>query len=216
MRRYADSRCSTDPILIPTLKVGSKDQWATVAGRMRFIHFPANGNEPARSGPGVANMLENAYKMYLLDFETAYINSQQNIRMRMQQQQQQQQQGVTTQFATFSMDQQNALLTYARKPSDELWKTGVSKKVIGFLDQNRAYLQKLGSERGMFPNRPGNNNTTSWLPQIGQSPGGQQPQNAIRVGIPHPQPGQAYKWCQERKAEFISCELVLTIFEFFY
>ena len=181
-------------------------------------------------------MLENAYKMYLLDFETAYVNSQQNIRMRMQQQQQQQQQAVATQFATFSMEQQNALLTYARKPSDELRKTGVSEKVIGFVDQNRAYLQKLGGERGMFPNRPGNNNTTSLPPQIGQSPGGQQPQNAIRapgqpnqnpavqnminlataVGIPHPQLGQAYKWCQERKAEFISRESVFTIFEFFH
>ncbi|KAI9568642.1 hypothetical protein HD554DRAFT_2021859 [Boletus coccyginus] len=53
--------------------VNLRDLWAIIGGRLGFIQLPRNDSEPARSGPGIAQQLQNIYDQCLQLFESAYI-----------------------------------------------------------------------------------------------------------------------------------------------
>lgn len=55
--------------------------WAVIGGRLGFVQFPGNESEPGRSGPGIAQQLQNTYDQYLQHFESAYVLTVRNRQM---------------------------------------------------------------------------------------------------------------------------------------
>ncbi|KAI0073671.1 hypothetical protein K474DRAFT_1649179 [Panus rudis PR-1116 ss-1] len=51
----------------------NEDPWSIIAANLGFVNFPANGTEPARSGPGAATRVHQVYCMYLRGFDYAYL-----------------------------------------------------------------------------------------------------------------------------------------------
>lgn len=51
------------------------DLWPVVGAKLGFTQFPGSDTEPARSGPGVAQHLENIYRRYLLQFDMMFVSS---------------------------------------------------------------------------------------------------------------------------------------------
>lgn len=58
-----------------TKVMNNLDAWAIIGGRLDFVQFPATKDEPAKSGPGVAQKLQHVYKEYLLLFDQTYLRS---------------------------------------------------------------------------------------------------------------------------------------------
>lgn len=52
--------------------------WAVIGGRLNFVQFPGTDSDPARSGPGIAQQLQNTYEHHLQHFENAYIMTVKN------------------------------------------------------------------------------------------------------------------------------------------
>ncbi|KAI0072959.1 hypothetical protein K474DRAFT_1723895 [Panus rudis PR-1116 ss-1] len=51
----------------------NEDPWSIIAANLGFVNFPANGTEPARSGPDPATRVHHVYCMYLRGFDYAYL-----------------------------------------------------------------------------------------------------------------------------------------------
>lgn len=51
------------------------DAWEVIGGRLDFVQFPGNQDEPPKSGPGVAQKLKHVYQEYLLLFDQTYLRS---------------------------------------------------------------------------------------------------------------------------------------------
>ncbi|KAG6336362.1 hypothetical protein ID866_2719 [Astraeus odoratus] len=77
-----------------SMSVTSREYWSVIGGRMGFVQFPGNENDPPRCGPVIAQQLQHTYKEHLLQFESAYVMTMRNRQQ--QQSQQQQPMGVTT------------------------------------------------------------------------------------------------------------------------
>ncbi|KAG5641821.1 hypothetical protein DXG03_004140 [Asterophora parasitica] len=157
-------------------KVHSMELWNVIGGRMGFVQFPGTDAEPAKSGPGVAQRLAQVYKEYLAGFDQVYINSFIESRIknanaearRLAAQQQQQAQeaaqraaaaasanggGPSTQMQArhiMNAQQMQMVIGYANQSADELRRAGVQDKIIQFVEQNRAHLQRTVREQGMF------------------------------------------------------------------
>lgn len=49
--------------------------WPIIGARMGFVQFPGTSSEPATSGPGVAQQLQNIHSEYLAQFDSIYVHS---------------------------------------------------------------------------------------------------------------------------------------------
>ncbi|GLB40609.1 hypothetical protein LshimejAT787_0804800 [Lyophyllum shimeji] len=151
-------------------KVHSKDLWNVIGGRMGFVQFPGSDTEPAKSGPAIAQRIAQVYKEYLAGFDQVYINSVIDSRRKMQaaaavqaqaaaaangnggpSQAQPQNRGLLT------AQQMQMVLGYANQSVEELRRQGVQERIIQFVENNRAHLQRTLMEqkafRGQFQNQ---------------------------------------------------------------
>ena len=137
----------------------SKELWSVIGARMGFVSFPASENEPATSGPGVAQRLAQVYKEYVAGFDQVYINSVAESRRKMLANNNPQAaptvgSGNPTQpqsiRGTLSPQHMQMMVMYANKPVAELRALNLGDKMISFIEANRPYLQRALIEQGMF------------------------------------------------------------------
>jgi hypothetical protein len=185
--------------------VHANDLWSVIGGKLGYVHFPG---EPPKSGPGVAQQVANIYKEYLAAFDTVYIQSVMDAKRKQafaNQQSvangQQNQQGSGSGQINQIRPPQNAqamqqMLVYANVPPQELRARGVPEKMILFIEQRRADLQRTAAQqqafRGMLSKnnqqveqagnpasafsltqQPQNPSLPNSMPQTGQRPGPQ-------------------------------------------
>lgn len=136
---------------------------------MGFVQFPGTESEPAKSGPGVAQRLAQVYKEYLAGFDQVYITSVIDSRRKMQAAAAVQQAQAQAQAAAASgsgsgnggpsqpqhrgplnAQQMQTVIGYANLSVEELRAQGVQEKIISFVENNRAHLQRTVMEQGMF------------------------------------------------------------------
>ena len=154
-----------------------KELWSVIGARMGFVSFPASENEPATSGPGVAQRLAQVYKEYVAGFDQVYINSVAESRRKMLANNNPQTaptvgSGNPTQpqpiRGALSPQHMQIMVAYANKPVAELRALNLGDKMISFIEANRPYLQRALVEQGMFR---GNLQNPGGLRQ-GDQPGG--------------------------------------------
>ena len=147
---------------------------------MGFVSFPASENEPATSGPGVAQRLAQVYKEYVAGFDQVYINSVAESRRKMlannnpqaalnvgngNPTQPQQNRGLSPQHMQM-------MVAYANKPVAELRALNLGDKMIAFIENNRPYLQRALVEQGMFRGQFQNQGGLRQADQLGGGGGG--------------------------------------------
>ncbi|KAG5651516.1 hypothetical protein H0H81_008353 [Sphagnurus paluster] len=144
-------------------KVHSQELWSLIGGRMGFVQFPGSDTEPPTAGPGVGQRLAEVYKAYLAEFDQVYITSVVDRRKKMQQQQAAAAQaqamaaangnGGPSQTQPRSVHgghQMQMVVGYANQSVEELRRQGIQEKIIQFVEANRAQLQRMVMEQGMF------------------------------------------------------------------
>ncbi|KAL4268282.1 ARID domain-containing protein [Pleurotus pulmonarius] len=198
-------------------KVNQKDLWAVIGARMGFVSFPASDTEPAKSGPAVAGQLAHVYKEYLAAFDMLYIQSviEQKKKQMIQQNQlnQNQNQGNghpnggpggpessgagglnigamnPQQRPSLTPQHMQMMVQYASRSAAELRAQGIHERVIQFVEQNRATLQRNALDqdrfRGQFRpgTQPGQGGLSSGVVKDGnggaQNPAGSAPQHNL-------------------------------------
>ncbi|KAF4597388.1 hypothetical protein EYR40_007840 [Pleurotus pulmonarius] len=198
-------------------KVNQKDLWAVIGARMGFVSFPASDTEPAKSGPAVAGQLAHVYKEYLAAFDMLYIQSviEQKKKQMIQQNQlnQNQNQGNghpnggpggpessgagglnigamnPQQRPSLTPQHMQMMVQYASRSAAELRAQGIHERVIQFVEQNRATLQRNALDqdrfRGQFRpgTQPGQGGLSSGIVKDGnggaQNPAGSAPQHNL-------------------------------------
>ncbi|KAF8072116.1 hypothetical protein FPV67DRAFT_1411823 [Lyophyllum atratum] len=160
-------------------KVHNKELWNVIGGRMGFVQFPGTDTEPAKSGPGVAQRLAQVYKEYLAGFDQVYINSVIDSRRKMQA-------AAAPQNRLMNAHQMQMVIGYANQSVEELRRQGVQDKIIQFVENNRAHLQRTVMEQGMFRGQFQNQGLRSSEQHGGQGLTGPPFQNATPASGQHP------------------------------
>ncbi|KAF9466460.1 hypothetical protein BDZ94DRAFT_1233709 [Collybia nuda] len=173
-------------------KVQSNDLWATIGGKMGFIHFPGTDTEPAKAGPGTAQRLAVVYKDYLGAFDMVYINSVFESRKKLYAAHASVSGGLSGAGmvpqpgmpvgprGALSPHQMQSVIGYANQSVADLRAQGVSEKMIQFVEANRAHLQRTRMEQGMFRER---------FQQAQRSHGGPDGLPGFSGSSPQPNPG---------------------------
>jgi hypothetical protein len=119
--------------------------WNIIGARMGFVQFHRTENEPAKSGPGVAQQLAHIYKEYLSQFDGFYV-SQQRARM------QQANANFQAQVAAFncSPQQMQAVIALSHMSVQDLHAQNIPEKMIQFVENHRASLQRTHQDQNNF------------------------------------------------------------------
>ena len=122
--------------------------WNVIGARMGFVQFHRTENEPAKSGPGVAQQLAHIYKEYLFQFDGFYVSQTQDQRMKMQQANA----SFQAQMAAFnwSPQQMQAVIALSHMSVQELHAQNIPEKMIQFVENHRASLQRTQDQKN-FP-----------------------------------------------------------------
>ena len=135
--------------------------WPVIGARLDFVQFHATDGEPARSGPGIGLQLAQIYQAMLQDFDNWYITqffeSRKNALAGNHQAQAN---------AARNPQQMQQLMAMSHMSVGDLRAQGVEEKMIHFVEQNRATLQRSFQEQRSFQNRMRNAN----LSQAGGGP----------------------------------------------
>ena len=112
---------------------------------MGFVQFHRTDNEPAKSGPGVAQQLAHIYKEYLSQFDGFYV-SQQKTKI------QQANANFQAQVAAFncSPQQMQAVIALSHMSVQELHAQNIPEKMIQFVENHRASLQRTHQDQNNF------------------------------------------------------------------
>ena len=128
------------------------EQWPIIAARLGFVHFPANGAEPAKSGPGVAVHLERVYRQCLQEFDSQYLRQLVHHRKMMVLGQQSKANGAEGLSGVPGMSPQglsdikdpkaiNEIINYANLSVQELQARGVQPHIIALVEKHRDQLK---------------------------------------------------------------------------
>jgi hypothetical protein len=119
--------------------------WNIIGARMGFVQFHRTENEPAKSGPGVAQQLAHIYKEYLSQFDGFYV-SQQRTKL------QQANANFQAQVAAFncSPQQMQAVIALSHMSVQELQAQNIPEKMIQFVENHRASLQRTHQDQNNF------------------------------------------------------------------
>ena len=119
--------------------------WNIIGARMGFVQFHRTENEPAKSGPGVAQQLAHIYKEYLSQFDGFYVSQQ---RMKMQQANA----NFQAQVAAFncSPQQMQAVIALSHMSVQELHAQNIPEKMIQFVENHRASLQRAHQDQNNY------------------------------------------------------------------
>ena len=114
--------------------------WNIIGARMGFVQFHKTENEPAKSGPGVAQQLAHLYKEYLSQFNGFYVTQQ---RMK------QANANFQEQPAAFncSPQQMQAIFALSHMSVQELHAQNVPEKIIQFVENHRSSLQRMHQDQ---------------------------------------------------------------------
>ena len=147
--------------------------WNIIGARMGFVQFHRTENEPAKSGPGVAQQLAHIYKEYLSQFDGFYV-SQQRIKM------QQANASFQAQVAAFncSPQQMQAVIALSHMSVQDLHAQNIPEKMIQFVENHRASLQRAHQDQ--------NNNHRMRGVNPSLSQGGPQISEQGRPAVPGP------------------------------
>jgi len=149
--------------------------WNIIGARLGFVQFHRTENEPAKSGPGVAQQLAHIYKEYLLQFDGFYVSQILEQRMKMQQANA----SFQAQMAAFnwSPQQMQAVIALSHMSTQDLHAQNVPEKMIQFVENHRASLQRTHQDQKNFQRT---------LRGVNPSPsqGGSQPSEQGRPSVP--------------------------------
>lgn len=122
--------------------------WNVIGARMGFVQFPRTENEPAKSGPGVAQKLAHIYKEYLFQFDSFYMSQVMDQKMKIQQANA----SFQAQMAAFnwSPQQMQAVVALSHMSLQELHAQKVPEKMIQFVETHRASLQRTYQDQKTF------------------------------------------------------------------
>ncbi|KAG9315089.1 hypothetical protein JVU11DRAFT_4201 [Chiua virens] len=190
--------------------VTQRDMWAVIGGRLGFIQFPGNDSEPARSGPGIAQQLQNTYEQYLHHFEHAYILTVKNRSAMGSQQQTTLPSPLVGNNATPGIpggssemplppnasrqvpNQQfvAAVARYSRNTADEMRAQRIPEHLIAFVERNRAELLKVYQQQlQMIAKRNAEQEQQNLANTQGQMPNmHEQASIALQSGVQRPPP----------------------------
>ena len=148
--------------------------WNIIGARMGFVQFHRTENEPAKSGPGVAQQLAHIYKEYLSQFDGFYVSQQ---RMKMQQANA----NFQAQVAAFncSPQQMQAVIALSHMSVQELHAQNIPEKMIQFVENHRASLQRAHQDQNSH-----NRTLRGVNPSLSQ--GGSQISEQGRPSVPGP------------------------------
>lgn len=121
--------------------------WPVIGARLDFVQFHATDGEPARSGPGIGLQLAQIYQGMLQDFDTWYITQMFETRKNMLAS------NLAQANAARNPQQMQNLMAMSHLSVAELRAQGVDEKMIQFVEQNRANLQRSFQEQRTFQNR---------------------------------------------------------------
>ncbi|KAH9930150.1 uncharacterized protein B0H18DRAFT_1209636 [Fomitopsis serialis] len=151
-------------------RVSQYDLWPAIGAKLGFVQFPGSDTEPAKSGPGVAQHLQNVYHRYLSQFDNMFVSSVMKLKRPVdvgnggQPGSGTSGSGHTPVPTTNTMSNNtpgnnvmgapgltippgfdpkliNELVTYARRPAEELRRQGVPEHVVNIVEQNRPILE---------------------------------------------------------------------------
>ena len=119
--------------------------WNIIGARMGFVQFHRTENEPAKSGPGVAQQLAHIYKEYLSQFDGFYVSQH---RMKIQQANA----SLQAQVAAFncSPQQMQAVISLSHMSVQDLHAQNIPEKMIQFVENHRASLQRTHQDQNNF------------------------------------------------------------------
>ena len=119
--------------------------WNIIGARMGFVQFNRTENEPAKSGPGVAQQLAHIYKEYLSQFDGFYVAQQ---RMKIQQANA----NFQAQVAAFncSPQQMQAVIALSHMSVQDLHAQNIPEKMIQFVENHRASLQRAHQDQNNY------------------------------------------------------------------
>jgi hypothetical protein len=117
--------------------------WPVIGARLDFVQFHATDGEPARSGPGTGLQLAQIYQVALQDFDNWYITQMLESRKN----------ALNNFHAQRNPQQMQQLMVMSHTSVAELRAQGVDEKMIHFVEQNRANLQRSFQDQRMFQNR---------------------------------------------------------------
>lgn len=180
--------------------VTRKDLWAVIGARMGFVHFHANGQEPAKASSNVAQHLSHVYRQYLKDFDDLYVQTILSSRIKQfgnpsavsGNNQPLRAPGAAPNALPGHLPPTNpnrpnaqqlaAMMSYARLSVAEMRARGLPDHVINLVEQNRPMLMQQAQQHEQFrgsllrPSQPG-------MPSNGVPPNMQQ-------RVPSAGPGQ--------------------------
>jgi len=125
--------------------------WNIIGARLGFVQFPGTDVEPAKSGPGVAQNLNNIYREYLQLFDTWYISQSIEAQKKMQAANANMQAHMTAFRWGPQQMQQVVQLSHMSVP--DLHARGVDEKTISFVETHRASLQRALQEQKAFQSK---------------------------------------------------------------
>jgi len=163
--------------------------WSVIGARLDFVQFHATDGEPARSGPGTAHQLAQIYQAMLQDFDNWYISQIFENRKNALAGNHQAQAN-----AARNPQQMQQLMAMSHMSVADLRAQRVDEKMIHFVEQNRATLQRSFQEQRSFQNRMRNANSSqagggphaqaAAIAMQQQNGGGGQPQGQPRAVPP--------------------------------
>ncbi|KAL6307583.1 hypothetical protein BKA93DRAFT_82502 [Sparassis latifolia] len=143
-------------------RVAQNDQWPVIGAKLGFVQFPASNSEPAKSGPGVAQHVEDVYEQYLRQQQQMQAVAQARMRQTLipvqgavlngrppqcphalPSQNGQDTNGAPNLAGALDPQQFNEILQYATVPTPELRRRNVPARIINLVEANRPLLRSL-------------------------------------------------------------------------
>ena len=122
--------------------------WNVIGARMGFVQFHRTENEPAKSGPGVAQQLAHIYKEYLFQFDGFYVSQTQDQRIKMQQANASFQAQMAA--CNWAPHQMQAIIALSHMSVSDLHAQNIPEKMIQFVENHRASLQRTHQDQKFF------------------------------------------------------------------
>ena len=152
--------------------------WNIIGARLGFVQFHGTGNEPAKSAPGIAQQLAQIYKEYLAQFDGFYVTQTLEQRMKIQQANA----NFQAQMAAFnwSPQQMQTVIALSHMSLQDLHAQNVPEKMIQFVENHRASLQRAHHDQKNFqrtlranpsPSQGGSQTSEQGRPSIPGAPG---------------------------------------------
>ena len=122
--------------------------WNVIGARMGFIQFHRTETEPAKSGPAIAHQLAHIYKEYLFQFDGFYVTQTLEQRVKMQQANA----SFQAQIAAFNWtpQQMQTVIALSHMSLQDLHAQNVPEKMIQFVENHRANLQRTHQDQNFF------------------------------------------------------------------